>query len=45
MSRRPTQDVALLRRKAAEFLKAYRDAGAGPIDIGPPGAAAGQPAT
>jgi len=28
-------DVALLRRKAAEFLKAYRDAGAGLIGIGP----------
>ena len=28
-------DVALLRRKGAEFLKAYRDSGAGPIDIGP----------
>jgi 4-hydroxyacetophenone monooxygenase len=28
-------DVALLRRKAAAFLKGYRDAGAGPIDIGP----------
>ncbi len=28
-------DVAMLRRKAAEFLKSYRDAGAGPIDIGP----------
>jgi 4-hydroxyacetophenone monooxygenase len=28
-------DVAMLRRKAADFLKAYRDAGAGPIDIGP----------
>jgi 4-hydroxyacetophenone monooxygenase len=29
------EDVALLRRKAAEFLKAYRDAGAGEITIGP----------
>jgi 4-hydroxyacetophenone monooxygenase len=29
-------DVALLRRKAADFLKAYRDAGAGPIGYGPP---------
>jgi 4-hydroxyacetophenone monooxygenase len=28
-------DVALLRRKAADFLKAYRDAGAGPMDYGP----------
>ena len=28
-------DVALLRRKAAEFLKAYRDSGAGGIGIGP----------
>src|SRR6201989_1882945 len=28
-------DVALLRRKGAAFLKAYRDSGAGPIDIGP----------
>jgi len=28
-------DVALLRRKGAAFLKAYRDRGAGPIDIGP----------
>ncbi len=26
--------VAMLRRKAADFLKAYRDAGAGPIDYG-----------
>jgi 4-hydroxyacetophenone monooxygenase len=25
----------MLRRKAADFLKAYRDSGAGPIDIGP----------
>jgi 4-hydroxyacetophenone monooxygenase len=29
------EDIALLRRKAADFLKAYRDAGTGPIDIGP----------
>src|SRR3954470_5874370 len=29
-------DVALLRRKGAAFLKAYRDRGAGPVDIGPP---------
>jgi len=29
-------DVAMLRRKAADFLKAYRDAGAGPIGYGPP---------
>jgi 4-hydroxyacetophenone monooxygenase len=28
-------DVALLRRKGAEFLKSYRDSGAGRIDIGP----------
>jgi 4-hydroxyacetophenone monooxygenase len=28
-------DVALLRAKAAEFLKRHRDAGAGPIDPGP----------
>jgi 4-hydroxyacetophenone monooxygenase len=28
-------DVALLRRKGAAFLKAYRDSGAGAIDIGP----------
>lgn len=28
-------DVAVLRRKGADFLKAYRDSGAGPIDIGP----------
>jgi 4-hydroxyacetophenone monooxygenase len=27
--------VQLVRRKAAQFLKAYRDAGAGPIDVGP----------
>ncbi len=29
------ENVAMVRRKAVEFLKAYRDAGAGPIDIGP----------
>jgi len=29
------QDVALLRRKGAAFLKSYRDDGAGPISIGP----------
>lgn len=28
-------DVALLRSKAARFLKSYRDSGAGPIGIGP----------
>jgi 4-hydroxyacetophenone monooxygenase len=28
-------DVALIRRKAADFLKAYRDAGAGPLGLGP----------
>src|SRR6185437_16910410 len=28
-------DVAMVRRKAVEFLKAYRDAGAGPIGYGP----------
>jgi len=28
-------DVALLRRKAIEFLDAYRASGAGPLDIGP----------
>jgi len=28
-------DVAMLRRKGADFLKSYRDAGAGPIGIGP----------
>jgi 4-hydroxyacetophenone monooxygenase len=28
-------DVAMLRRKAAELLQAHRDAGAGPLDIGP----------
>ena len=33
----PTSDeaTALLRRKAATFLKVYRDAGAGPIAVGP----------
>lgn len=30
------EDVALLQRKAAAFLKSYRDAGAGSITIGPP---------
>jgi 4-hydroxyacetophenone monooxygenase len=29
------EDAALLRRKAAEFLKAYRDRGGGPVDTGP----------
>ena len=28
-------DVATIRRKAADFLKAYRDSGAGPIGYGP----------
>ncbi len=28
-------DVALIRRKAVEFLKSYRDSGGGPLDIGP----------
>lgn len=28
-------DVEMLRRKGADFLKSYRDAGAGPIDFGP----------
>jgi 4-hydroxyacetophenone monooxygenase len=28
-------DVALLRRKAADYLRALRDAGGGPVDIGP----------
>ncbi len=28
------EDVAMIRRKAADFLKAYRDSGAGPIDYG-----------
>jgi 4-hydroxyacetophenone monooxygenase len=28
-------DVAMLQRKAADFLKSYRDSGAGPIDVGP----------
>src|SRR5262245_4367961 len=27
--------TAMLHRKAADFLKSYRDSGAGPIDIGP----------
>jgi 4-hydroxyacetophenone monooxygenase len=30
-------DIALIRSRAAEFLKAYRDAGAGPLNIGPAG--------
>ncbi|MGH3247706.1 MAG: flavin-containing monooxygenase [Trebonia sp.] len=30
-------DVALLRAKAAQFLKSYRDSGAGPLGIGPAG--------
>jgi 4-hydroxyacetophenone monooxygenase len=29
------QEVTMLRRKAADFLKAYRDSGAGAIDYGP----------
>jgi 4-hydroxyacetophenone monooxygenase len=29
------EDTELLRRKAAEYLRAYRDSGAGPVDIGP----------
>jgi len=29
-------DLAMLHRKAADFLKAYRDSGAGPIGHGPP---------
>ena len=29
------EDVALLRRKATEFLQAYRASGAEPLDIGP----------
>jgi 4-hydroxyacetophenone monooxygenase len=29
------EDIGALRRKMADFLKSYRDAGAGPIDIGP----------
>lgn len=29
-------DLAFLRRKAADFLKAYRDSGAGPMGYGPP---------
>ncbi len=28
-------DIAMLRRKAVDFLKAYRDSGAGPIGYGP----------
>jgi 4-hydroxyacetophenone monooxygenase len=28
-------DLAMVRRKAVEFLKSYRDAGAQPLDIGP----------
>jgi 4-hydroxyacetophenone monooxygenase len=28
-------DISLVRSRAASFLKSYRDAGAGPIDIGP----------
>jgi 4-hydroxyacetophenone monooxygenase len=28
-------DVALLRTRAAQYLKSYRDSGAGPVDIGP----------
>jgi 4-hydroxyacetophenone monooxygenase len=28
-------DVAVIRRRAADFLKAYRDRGAGPVSIGP----------
>ena len=28
-------DAALLRAKGAAFLKAYRDSGAGPLDLGP----------
>jgi 4-hydroxyacetophenone monooxygenase len=30
-------DIALLRERAAAFLKSYRDAGAGPLTIGPAG--------
>src|SRR5215831_16557985 len=30
-----SDDVTMVRRKAADFLKTYRDRGAGPIDIGP----------
>src|SRR3954468_20684255 len=30
-----SEDVTMVRRKAAEFLRAYRDNGAGPIDPGP----------
>jgi len=29
------EDAAMIRRKGAEFLKAYRDSGAGPISVGP----------
>jgi len=29
------EDIAMLRRKAVEFLKSYRDSGAGPIGPGP----------
>lgn len=29
------EDAAILRKKAADFLKAYRDAGAGAVDVGP----------
>ena len=29
------EDTVMLRRKAADFLKAYRDSGAGQMDIGP----------
>ena len=29
------QDQAMLRRKAADWLKAYRDSGAGEVDLGP----------
>ncbi len=29
------EDAALLRRKAAEFLKRYRESGAGEVDLGP----------
>ena len=35
-------DIALIRAKAAAFLKSYRDSGAGELPIGPAGAAAGQ---
>jgi 4-hydroxyacetophenone monooxygenase len=30
------EDIAMLRTKAADFLKSYRDLGAGPIGSGPP---------